>query len=106
MTQKRIEAEIVGVELDPFATQRDVVYAQVATLVKEGSLAEAFALMAIDGKPHARVTMGRRISVLTADVPFYQMQDIINAVNRIPGLKVMREDLVDDIDSWPPELWD
>lgn len=60
--------------------------------------------MALDGKPHARVTMGRRISVLTADVPIDQIQDIINAVDRIPGLKVTRADLVDDIGSWPPEL--
>lgn len=85
---------------------RDKVYAQIYTLVKEGSLVEAFALVALDGKPHARVAMGRRIVALTADVPIDEIEDITNAVGRIPGLKVTRTDLVDDIDSWPPELRD
>ena len=106
MTRQRIEAEIVGVELDPFAGLRDAIYAQVATLVKEGSLSEAFALVAIDGKRHAQVAKGRRIVALTADVPIDETQDIVNAVGRIPGLKVTRADIVDNTDSWPPELRD
>ncbi len=106
MTQRRIEAEIVGIELDPFAGLRDAVYVQVSTLVKEGSLSEAFALVAIDGKPHALVARGRRIVALTADVPIDETQKIVNRVGRIPGLKVTRTDFVDDIDSWPPELRD
>lgn len=106
MTRQRIEAEIVGVELDPFAGLRDAIYARISTLVKEGSLTEAFALVAIDGKPNVRVAMGRRIVALTADVSIDQTQDIINAVGRIPGLKVTRADLVDVTDSWLPKLRD
>ena len=105
MPQERIEAEILRAGLDRLAGSQDSAFAGISALMGQGYLAEAYAMVPIDGMS-LRPLLTRRIVVLTIDVPTDKTQEIANKVGRIPGLKVTRTDLVDDIDSWPPDLRD
>lgn len=100
MTQKRIEAEIVAVYPDSHREVRDNVFVAVSKLVRQGLLAEAYAMTPIvDIFLHTLAIS--RIAVLTADVPFQKVLEIVNMVGRIPGLTITRADLVDN-SKWMP----
>lgn len=95
MTQKIIEAKIFSAYPDSFVTVRNNVFEEVSALVARGLLTEAHAMVPIvDTFLHVSAT--GRIAVLTADVPFDQVQRIVNAVGRIPGLTITRADYVDN----------
>lgn len=100
MTQKIIEADIVAGGQELFSDARERIFEELSVLVGRGLLAEAHAMVPIVGT-RLNFVATSRIAALTADVGFHDVQPIVNAVGKIPGLKVTRADYVND-SNWTP----
>lgn len=95
MTQKIIEAKIIAGDQELPSDTRERVFEELSALVGRGLLAEVHAMVPIVGT-RLNLVATSRIAALTADVGFHDVQPIVNAVGRIPGLTITRADYADN----------